>query len=141
MRIVRYEDIPLERLTIGLSQARVRDVDRHIEDLARSIQKIGLIEPIVVAPGDSPNTYEFVTGQRRFLAVKSLGLKTIRAGILAEKPAGDLAKAISLTENMVREDMPAKDYIDACTELFRRYGSIKAVSEELGLPYPKVQQY
>ena len=50
MKIVRYEAIPLKDLSIGESQSRVRDVNKGIEDLAQSIKKIGLLEPIVVAP-------------------------------------------------------------------------------------------
>lgn len=140
MKITSYEELPLENMSIGLSQARVREVHKNIDELAQSISKLGLLEPIVVAP-TAEGRYEVVTGQRRFLAVQKLGWETIRAGVLDEAPTGNLAKAISLTENMVREDMPEKDYIDACTALYRHYGSIKAVSEELGLPYPKVQQY
>lgn len=140
MKITEYRELPVASLRIGLSQARVRDVSKNIDDLAQSIKTLGLLEPIVVAPTEE-GEYEVVTGQRRFLAVQSLGWEHIRAGILDEKPDGNLAKAISLTENMVREDMADKDYIDACTALFRHYGSIKAVSEELGLPYHKVQQF
>ena len=73
--------------------------------------------------------------------MERLGWKSISAGILDARPDGDVSKAISLTENMVREDMSATDYIDACTTLFLRYGSIKAVSEELGLPVNRVSQY
>lgn len=140
MKITKYEKLPLDKIIIGISQARVRDVGKNIDDLARSIEKIGLIEPIVVSP-TADGKYEVVTGQRRFLAVTKLNWDSITAGILSEAPSGNMAKAISLTENMVREDMPEKDYIDACTELFRHYGSIKAVSEELGLPYSRVQKY
>lgn len=140
MRIERYEEIPLDQLKIGLSQARVRDVSKDIDDLARSIGKLGLLEPIVVAPSQDGG-YEVVTGQRRFLAVTKLGWTSIRAGVLDEMPNGDMAKAISLTENMVRLEMSEKDYIDACTELFRHYGSIKAVSDELGLPQNRVSKY
>ena len=138
--IVAYEDIPLDALQIGNEQARVRDVQKNIDDLARSIHKVGLLEPIVVAPLDE-GRYEIITGQRRFLACQQLGFETIQAGILESRPQDGVAKAISLTENMVREDMAQKDYIDACTTLYHRYGSIKAVSEELGLPYNKVGQY
>jgi ParB family transcriptional regulator, chromosome partitioning protein len=139
-------DIPLDELVIGQSQARVRHVDKGIEDLATSISKLGLLEPIVVQKLDD-GKYEIVTGQRRFLAHRLLLQRgmlpngSIKAQILAEQLDPIIAKAISLTENMVREDMASSDYIDACTELFRRYGSIKAVSEELGLPKAKVSQY
>ena len=140
MKIIEYKDVPLEQIDIGLSQARTRDVKKNIDDLARSIETVGLLEPIVLAPVDD-DMYEVITGQRRYLAVEQLEWPTISAGILEQRPDGDLSKAISLTENMVREDMPVKDYIDACTTLFYRYGTIKAVCEELGLPQAKVSKY
>lgn len=140
MKIIEYKDVPLDQIDIGLSQARTRDVEKNLDDLARSIQTVGLLEPIVLAPIDN-DTYEVITGQRRYLAAERLGWASISAGILDHRPDGDTSKAVSLTENMVREDMPTRDYIDACTSLFHKYGSIKAVSEELGLPFNKVSQY
>jgi len=132
--------IPLDELEIGTSQARTRNVGRGIDELANSIKKVGLLEPIVVQRLAS-GRFEIVTGQRRFLAHQKLGEKTILAQILSRSVDKTMAKAISLTENMLREDMDQKDYIDACTELYRKYGSIKAVSEELGLPVNRVSEY
>lgn len=140
VKIIEYRDVPLSQIDIGLSQARTRDVEKNLDDLARSINTVGLLEPIVLAPMDD-DRYEVITGQRRYLAVDRLGWSSISAGILDHRPDGDVSKAISLTENMVREDMATRDYIDACTTLFHRYNSIKAVSEELGLPYNKVSKY
>ena len=141
MKIIEYRDVPLDQIEIGLSQARTRDVEKNLDDLARSMSKVGLLEPIVLAPAEDEAGYEVITGQRRYLAAERLAWTSIRAGILDGRPDSDVSKAISLTENMVREDMSTKDYIDACTTLFRRYGTVKAVSEELGLPLNKVRQY
>jgi ParB family transcriptional regulator, chromosome partitioning protein len=139
-RTKEVREIPLDQLEIGPSQARIRDVAKNIEELAESIDKMGLLEPIVVCPlGD--DRYEIITGQRRFLAHQHLGRDKIMAVILGERVDNDVAKAISLTENMVRQDISTNDYIDACTALYRRYGSIKAVADELGLPPNKVSQY
>jgi ParB family chromosome partitioning protein len=134
------KEIPLDKIDIGLYQVRTSDVDEEIEELANSIKIIGLIEPILVFPkiGDR---YEVVTGQRRFLAHEYLKLKTIRATVLSGELDPDYIKAISLTENMVRKNLTNKNYIDACTALHRKFGSIKKVSEMLGLPYYKVSQY
>ena len=93
---------------------------------------------MVFSNGDE---YEVITGQRRFLAAQRLGHESISAGILDARPDGVLSKAISLIENMIREDISTRDYIDACTTLYHRYGSIKAVSEELGLPQNRVSKY
>jgi ParB family chromosome partitioning protein len=51
------------------------------------------------------------------------------------------AQALSISENLVREDVCAKDLIDACTELYRKYGSVKSVAEELGLPQHRVRAF
>ena len=56
------------------------------------------------------------------------------AAILDEKVDEATAKVISITENLVRRDPPLNDLIDACTALFKRYGSVKSVAQELGLP-------
>ena len=50
MKIIEYRDVPLDQIDIGLSQARTRDVEKNLDDLARSIQTVGLLEPIVLAP-------------------------------------------------------------------------------------------
>lgn len=133
-------NVKLEDLTIGKGQARTKDIGRHIDELADSIRVVGLLEPIIICKSDKPNKYEIVAGQRRFLAVKSLGHKTIEA-IVRERRDETHAKVLSLTENMMRRDVTQKEKIDACTELFKKYGSVKHVVEETGLPSREVSQY
>jgi ParB family chromosome partitioning protein len=118
-----------------------RDVGKEIDELADSIRKVGLLEPIVVCESATPGKYEIITGQRRFLAHKELKATTILAAILDEKLDETAAKVISVTENLIRRDLNSKDLIDACTYLFKKYGSVKAVAEETRLPYGKVSQY
>jgi hypothetical protein len=50
IKISEVKDLPLDLIDIGLSQARTSDIDEGIEELAASIEKIGLLEPIVVFP-------------------------------------------------------------------------------------------
>lgn len=133
-------ELPLNLLEIGKAQVRV-DLSSGIEELAASIRKQGLLQPIVVAE-QSNGRYEILAGQRRFLAHKKLGYETIRAIVRDADSIDDETKvAISLTENMVRRDNNQKELIDACTKLFKRYGSIKMVSEETGLSAAIVSQY
>lgn len=133
-------DIPLEDLVIGKGQVRVRDVGKDIDELAASINKLGQLEPIVVCPAEAPGKYEILTGQRRFLACRELQLKTIQA-VVREKVDDVMAKVISVTENVVRRDLHNSDLIDACTELYHKYGTIAAVAEETGLKHSVVAQY
>jgi ParB family chromosome partitioning protein len=133
-------EIPLTDLVISKGQVRVRDVGVEIEELAESIRKMGLLEPIVVCPAETAGKYEILTGQRRFLAHKYLQRATILATV---RPRVDdaTAKALSLTENLVRRDLTTRDLIDACTSLYKRYGTIEDVVAETGLPRSKVKDY
>lgn len=142
----RYEsvrEIPLERLVISSQQARVRNVEKDLVELVENIKINGQLEPIIVAPTrENPEKYEIIAGQRRFLAFQQLGHESILAAVLgAENLTPESAKAISISENLIRRDLDSSDLIDACTSLHQKYGSIKAVAEELGLPYNKVRAY
>ena len=140
-KIIEFKDIPLEDLEISKSQVRVRDISAGIDELADSINKVGLLEPIVVAPLGSSGKYEIILGQRRFLAHQELRLETITAGILSERIGEIEAKVLSVTENLVRRELNRKDLIDVCTYLYKQYGSIRDVADETGLSSQRVSEY
>ncbi len=139
--IKAIKDIPLADLVIGKGQVRVKDVGKELDELADSIEVMGLLEPIVVAPADKSGKYEILTGQRRFLAHKQLKKQTIAAVVLSERVDEHIAKAISVTENLVRRDISQKEKIDACTSLYKKYGSFAAVRDATGLSYDTVRHY
>lgn len=134
-------EIPLTDLTIGKGQVRVRDTGKEIDELAASIERVGLLEPIVVSVTDFDGKFEIITGQRRFLAHQLLGKHSIMAAIIDERVTEVTAKIVSVTENLVRRDLHSRDLIDVCTFLYKHYGSVQAVADETGLPYQKVRQY
>jgi ParB family chromosome partitioning protein len=140
-KILEVKEVPMTSLVIGKGQVRVRDVGKEIDELAVSIQKIGLLEPIVVGPAKEKGKFEILTGQRRYLAHKQLKKDKILACILDREVDETEAKVISITENLVRRDLNRKDLIDACTSLYRKYGSVKDVADETGLPYREVALY
>lgn len=140
-KIIDIKRIPLGDLELGKGQSRTRDVGKGIDELADSIRKIGQLEPIVVCPASKPDKFEILTGQRRFLACKEVGTPTIWAAVMDERVDETTAKIISVTENLVRRDLNRKDLIDACTFLYKKYGTVKDVCEETGLPYNDVRDY
>ena len=132
------QELKLEDLTLAKGQVRTK-VGEGIDELAESIRVLGLLEPIVVMPSSSkPGKYEILTGQRRFLAHKRLKQTTIQAIVKTDKIDEHVAKGISVTENMMRLDLTRKELIDACTSLYKKYGSVKDVCEATGLPQAKV---
>ena len=140
-KIVEYKEIPLDDLTIGMGQARVQDVGKEIEDLVESIKIQGLLQPIVVCPARNTGKWEILTGQRRFLAHRILKLESITAAILDERVEEHEAKAISITENLIRRKLSGKDLIDGVTYLYKMYDNAKAVADATGLPYQDVLKY
>ena len=139
-KIKGTEELSVNELVIDDTQARFRGVSKEIDDLAESIRMHGLLEPIVVCP-DPKGGYHVLMGQRRLLAHRKLGRTKILAAIIDEPVDQITAKVLSLTENLIRQDLDTKDVIDACTALYKKYGNAKAVAEATGLPYPKVLRH
>lgn len=139
--IKEVREIPLIDLDIGLGLVRLRNVGKEIDELADSIKKVGLLEPIVVREKETKGKYEIISGQRRFLAHHKLRMSTIFAGVLNEHVDDTTAKVLSLTENLIRCELETKDLIDACTYLYKSYGSIKAVVDKTGISKNKVSRY
>ena len=84
-KIVEYRELPLGDLVIGKGQARTRDLNKNIDQLAASIDKVGLLQPIVVCKSTEDRKWEILLGQRRFLAHKVLKRDSIMAAILDER--------------------------------------------------------
>lgn len=84
-----------------------RDVDKaHVKELAASIEKVGLLEPILVVQGvgsGGADVYEGRAGRHRWEAVKSLGLKTIDVQVLDLGP--EAQRLARIEENLRRKDL------------------------------------
>ncbi len=132
-KIMEYRDIPLGDLVIGQGQVRVRDLSKGIDDLARSIEVQGLLQPIVVCPAQNEGKWEILAGQRRFLAHQRLMKEFIAAAVLDERVSSGEAKAISITENLVRRKLSGLELKDGILYLYNRYGSIQDVRRATGL--------
>jgi len=117
-------NISLSRITQDKNQPRKTFDDRSIKELANSIKEQGIINPIMVRP--SGEKYIIVAGERRFLAARQAGLKTVPA--LVRKVSKNDVRLISLIENLHREDLNSID----------RAEGIKALKVNLGLPWVEV---
>ena len=137
-KIIEHREIPLDDLVIGKGQARTQDPGKDIEDLARSIEVQGLLQPIVVCPARNSDKWEILTGQRRFLAHKVLRRESITAAVLDQRVEEREAKAISITENLIRRKLSGKELTDGIVYLHNIYGSVKDVIATTGLPREKV---
>lgn len=83
-------------------QPRTYFDDAKINELAESIKKNGLIQPIAVRP-DKDNTYEIIAGERRWIAAQKAGLHKVPVVVLDLNDTQALELAI--IENIQREDL------------------------------------
>ena len=93
--------IPLEKIFRDEEQPRKEFDQEKINELAQSIKKNGLIQPLILSKRDN-DTYTLVAGERRWRAAQKAELKILPSLLLPE----DLDKdEISLIENIQREDL------------------------------------
>ena len=94
--------IPLHQLNRGKYQPRKEIPVDSLEELSDSIKAQGIIQPIVVRLLEN-QSYEVITGERRWRAAKLAGLTEIPA--LVRDIADEAAIAMALIENIQREDL------------------------------------
>ena len=122
------EDIEIGRIKQSLPSYRLTHTE--IDDLVRSINKKGLLQPIVVRP--KGEYYEIVAGNRRYKACTALGWRKIVCHIaeLDEKEAFE----VSLIENIQRKNLEPIEQAHA----FKNYvlafgwGGISELSAKIG---------
>jgi len=88
-------------------QPRISFDNEALEELKRSIEEKGVIQPILVTPINNGG-YQLVAGERRLRATKGLGIKTIPAYI-KEITSDEELLEIALIENVQREQLNPVD--------------------------------
>ncbi len=108
-----------------------KDFDEEaLNELAESITKHGLIQPIVVRP-TANGTYKIIAGERRWRACRTAGLDVVPVII---KEVDDRAlMELALIENLQREDLNAVEEALGYRSLIETYGlTQEQVAEQMG---------
>ena len=105
--------VPIEKIFRDENQPRKEFDPEKINELAQSIKKNGLIQPLILIKRNY-DTYTLVAGERRWRAAQSANLKILPSLLLPE----DLDKdEISLIENIQREDLKISEEAQAYQRL------------------------
>ena len=97
-------EIDLSKIDVNPFQPRTHFDEEALNELAESIKKLGIIQPITVRKVDG-DRYQLITGERRFRASKIAGLVKIPAYVRTADDQGMLEMA--LVENIQRQDLDA----------------------------------
>jgi ParB family transcriptional regulator, chromosome partitioning protein len=118
-------ELELASIEVNPFQPRSQFKEEAIRELASSIQELGVIQPITVRKTKA-NTFQLVSGERRFRASKLLDLKTIPAYI---RVANDQeALEMALVENIQRQDL---DPIEIALSYQRLIDEIQLTQEQM----------
>jgi len=102
--ISRSNMISISDLSRNPYQPRQSFIEEKLEELANSIRKNGIIQPIAVRPNkNEKGKYEIIAGERRWLAAQRAGLHEIPVTILDLSDVESLEVAI--VENIQRDDL------------------------------------
>lgn len=145
MVISEVREIPLG--DIQLQGANVRsdlqspNSQEGLQELAESIKVNGLMQPIVLRGTWGKPPYDVIVGQRRFLAHQLLKTPTIKATFTGE--IGDTeALILSLSENLLRQELNHADIAKAVTALYEEFGKDEyRVKAKLGLSIKAIRNY
>lgn len=94
----------IDVISVNPYQPRTKFNEESLVELASSIKELGVIQPITVRKTGF-NSYQLVSGERRYRASKGIGLKTIPAYIRIANDQEILEMA--LVENIQRQDLDA----------------------------------
>jgi ParB family chromosome partitioning protein len=117
-----FKQLPIEQIKKGKYQPRTHIDSDALQDLAGSIKKQGLMQPIVVRPISdvAPIRYELIAGERRWRATQLAGLHDIPA-IVRDIP-DQAAAAMALIENIQRENLNPLEEANALNRLIQEFG-------------------
>jgi len=139
-----FKLIPVDSIDIGDSNVRKTRQRVGLEELKASIEKIGLIHPIIVVEEES-GRFKLIVGQRRYLAFLELGRKEIPAIII--NPVGSITEKIaSFGENIHRRSLPYNDTIQVCDALYEnasgeKFERIEEIAKTIGISTSTVTKY
>ncbi|MDA8065683.1 MAG: ParB/RepB/Spo0J family partition protein [Thermaerobacter sp.] len=132
----RYEPVlELEKIQVCVNVRRNFDEEK-LQELGDSIRENGLLEPLIVRPGEG-GAFLLVAGERRLRAARLAGLSTVPARVLEmdEKTA----TKFQLLENLQREDLDPVEEAEAFRRLIQEHGYTQEVlARELGISQPHV---
>src|SRR6202521_366911 len=97
------QQIDIDLIEPSPYQPRTRFREEALDELARSIQASGIIQPLVVRPIGS--RFQLIAGERRWRAAQRAGLTKV--AVIVRQASDEIALEMTLVENIQREDLNA----------------------------------
>ncbi|MBJ9951610.1 MULTISPECIES: ParB/RepB/Spo0J family partition protein [unclassified Acinetobacter] len=128
----QLKQMDVNQLKRGAYQPRRFIDEQDLQELAASIKKHGVMQPIVIRPIESAETpYEIIAGERRWRAAQLAGLTEIPA--IVRDLTDQVAIALALIENIQRQDLNPVDQALALQRFHDEFGlSHQEIADTVG---------
>ncbi len=124
-------ELPVEMLHRNPRQPRRRIDAAELRDLAESIRQHGVLQPLIVSPGEAGKGYLLIAGERRLEAARLAGLKTVPA--IVRQATEQQRLELALVENLQRTDLGALEAAEGYRQLVEEFGlTHQEVAEQVG---------
>ena len=122
-------------ITPNSKQPRKNFDDEKIDELAKSIEVHGVLQPIMVRK--TGEGYEIVAGERRWRAARKAGLKKVPS--ILRNLTEEQNMLVSIIENMQREDLNPMEEAEALSQMIITYGlTQEQISKSVGKSRPYI---
>jgi ParB family transcriptional regulator, chromosome partitioning protein len=128
----QLKQIDVKLLKRGNYQPRRFIKEEDLQELAASIKKHGVMQPIVIRPiEDDEHQYEIIAGERRWRAAQIAGLTEVPA--IVRDLSDQVAIALALIENIQRQDLNPIDQAMALQRFHEEFGlSHQEIADTVG---------
>ncbi len=132
----QFRELPLTSLEPNRYQPREHFDEVALLALSESIRELGVLQPVLVRPGEG-DRFELIAGERRWRAARKAGLTTIPAIVRTIGDTASLEQA--LVENLHRSDLNALEEAAAYQQLMEDFGlTQEQVAARVGKSRPAV---
>jgi ParB family transcriptional regulator, chromosome partitioning protein len=107
--------VPVEMVSPNPRQPRSMMHPEELEDLTASIREHGVLQPLIVTPGDMDGRYVLIAGERRLQAARLAGLDTVP--VLVRQATDQQRLELAIIENVQRSDLSALEQAEAYRQL------------------------
>lgn len=118
-KVAPDQNLPIEFIVCNSANPRQQFDRDDLADLARSIRKHGIVQPIVVRKS-SEDKYEIIAGERRWRAAQQAGLTDVP--VLIRNVDNKTALEIAIVENVQRSDLNSLEEALGYEQLMSHYG-------------------
>ena len=130
---LQFQIVDITTLQPDARHARQNISEDNLKGLVNSIEKIGVIQPIVVRPADAAGNYTVIAGERRRQAALLAGEKTVPVVIRSCDP--DEMLKVQVFENIglgVRSALEPRDMANAIQSIAEHFATLEEAAQYFG---------